>query len=178
MLLLLQNLFTSNSGEEEACKLYTDLYDSPPAWGLSGENNEDLTRHIMCCSEEPEEPPPEQPEGGEMLGDMLINVQEQTVLDVFKAQWFGRNEGYQGTSYADAEKFCSNVAGMDLCELCLVHDDIVSQNTTILILLSSFFRSFSCILSEWPRHRRRRQTVVFATRGNGWRTMGTCEKGS
>lgn len=34
---------------------------------------------------------------------------------MFKAQWYGRNEGYQGTTYEKAEEFCANVAGMDLC---------------------------------------------------------------
>ena len=43
--------------------------------------------------------------------------QEQVVLDVFKAQWFGRADGYKGTTYSDAALFCNNVAGMELCPI-------------------------------------------------------------
>jgi len=103
-------------GEEDMCQLYTELYKSPPQWGLTGKSSEDLTRHVMCCLEEPleeaEEPPEEVP--GEMTS---FTETEQAVLDVFKPEWYGRGEGYQGTTYLESAQFCYNVAGMDLCPL-------------------------------------------------------------
>eukprot|EP00579_Thalassiosira_antarctica_P029645 CAMPEP_0202030230 /NCGR_PEP_ID=MMETSP0905-20130828/64388_1 /ASSEMBLY_ACC=CAM_ASM_000554 /TAXON_ID=420261 /ORGANISM="Thalassiosira antarctica, Strain CCMP982" /LENGTH=1463 /DNA_ID=CAMNT_0048594023 /DNA_START=42 /DNA_END=4433 /DNA_ORIENTATION=- len=36
-------------GNERKCMLYTTLYPDAPAWGITGENNEEITRHVMCC---------------------------------------------------------------------------------------------------------------------------------
>ena len=102
-------------GEEDTCTLYTDLFSSPPAWGLSG-SAKDLTSDIMCCLEEPLKPgAPQETDQVDQL--QPFSPQEQTVLDVFKAQWFGRDDGYAGTTYTEAELFCNNVAGMKLCPL-------------------------------------------------------------
>lgn len=104
------------SGKEDTCSLYTDLFPSPPAWGLSGIDSEDLTRNIMCCLETPKLP--EDPKETDKQGELTpFNEQEQIVLDVFKAQWFGREDGYSGTTYEDAAEFCNNVNGMELCPL-------------------------------------------------------------
>eukprot|EP00571_Detonula_confervacea_P005178 CAMPEP_0172328788 /NCGR_PEP_ID=MMETSP1058-20130122/60533_1 /TAXON_ID=83371 /ORGANISM="Detonula confervacea, Strain CCMP 353" /LENGTH=2032 /DNA_ID=CAMNT_0013045917 /DNA_START=48 /DNA_END=6146 /DNA_ORIENTATION=- len=100
-------------GEEDTCQLYTELFRKPPEWGLSGKNAEDITRHIMCCLEEPEEPP-EETATRELPP---YTEEEQAVLDIFKPAWFGREEGYQGTTYAESAEFCNNVAGMELCPL-------------------------------------------------------------
>jgi len=37
-------------GGDVKCVLYTNLYPDAPAWGITGENNEGETRHVMCCS--------------------------------------------------------------------------------------------------------------------------------
>ena len=65
-------------------------------WGLTGQDNEDLTRNILCCLEEPLEEP--EPEPAENDGNIMesLTEREQIVLDVFKAQWYGREDGYQG----------------------------------------------------------------------------------
>ena len=37
-------------GQEWTCRNYGDLFDHPsPMWGLTGEDNESITRHIVCC---------------------------------------------------------------------------------------------------------------------------------
>jgi len=105
-------------GEENTCELYSELYNIPPRWGLTGRNDEDLTRHVMCCLEEPletekaEEPP--QAVAGEI---MPFTTFEQAVLDIFKPQWYGRDDGYQGTTYYESQEFCNNVSGMLLCPI-------------------------------------------------------------
>lgn len=101
-------------GEEDTCELYTDLFKGPPEWGLSGQNSEDMTRHLMCCLEEPE-PEVQQTEDYEDLPPFTQD--EQNVLDIFKAQWYGREEGYQGGTYSEAMQFCHTVANMELCPL-------------------------------------------------------------
>ena len=38
-------------GKDNSCKLYSSLNGSSPKWGLTGEDNEDITRNVMCCHE-------------------------------------------------------------------------------------------------------------------------------
>lgn len=101
-------------GDEDTCLLYSELNRSPPRWGLTGKNAEDITRNIKCCLEEPLMESPTETVERDLPP---YTEQEQAVLDTFKPQWFGRNEGYQGTTYAESEEFCNNVAGMELCPL-------------------------------------------------------------
>ena len=108
--------FFTQSGEESTCELYSKLYNSPPQWGLSGKNNEDLTRHVMCCLEEPllEQVKPPQ----EVPGNFSpFTETEQATLDFYKPSWYGREEGYQGTTYLESAKFCHNIARLNLCPL-------------------------------------------------------------
>ncbi|KAK1737323.1 hypothetical protein QTG54_012190 [Skeletonema marinoi] len=55
-------------GTGDVCELYSERYGSKPDWGVSGENSEAITRHIMCCrahalqdGEEPQHQPHENP---------------------------------------------------------------------------------------------------------------------
>lgn len=43
-------------GNTNQCELYTEKYGQVPDWGIDGQNNEKLTRHIMCCRSHPYEP--------------------------------------------------------------------------------------------------------------------------
>lgn len=36
-------------GSEGTCELYESRYGKPPMWGLTGEGDEEITRHVMCC---------------------------------------------------------------------------------------------------------------------------------
>mmetsp|Transcript_12430 Transcript_12430/g.19128 ORF Transcript_12430/g.19128 Transcript_12430/m.19128 type:complete len:834 (+) Transcript_12430:2-2503(+) len=36
------------------CNLYSANEGESPSWGLTGDNNEEITRHIMCCQPQPE----------------------------------------------------------------------------------------------------------------------------
>lgn len=44
---------SAEGGENESlCALYTDIHPpSGPEWGISGENSEEVTRHILCCND-------------------------------------------------------------------------------------------------------------------------------
>eukprot|EP00804_Cyclotella_cryptica_P026898 CCRYP_019595-RA/>CCRYP_019595-RA protein AED:0.00 eAED:0.00 QI:103/1/1/1/1/1/2/486/1007 len=42
-------------GTEGECDLYSEKYKKAPEWGLDGQNNEMITRHIMCCRRHPYE---------------------------------------------------------------------------------------------------------------------------
>ena len=75
----------------------------------------------MCCLDKPKTPGIDSPvpiEQTEKVDELEpFTEQEQVVLDVFKAQWFGRADGYKGTTYSEAALFCNNVAGMELCPI-------------------------------------------------------------
>ena len=75
----------------------------------------------MCCLDKPKTPDIDSPvpiDQTEKVDELEpFTEQEQVVLDVFKAQWFGRADGYKGTTYSDAALFCNNVAGMELCPI-------------------------------------------------------------
>lgn len=54
-------------GTGTECELYTEKYGKVPDWGSDGQNNEAITRHIMCCRSHPYQPgsvwtPPNDPE--------------------------------------------------------------------------------------------------------------------
>jgi hypothetical protein len=36
-------------GKSNTCELYSAFHDSGPRWGLTGENNQEITQNIMCC---------------------------------------------------------------------------------------------------------------------------------
>lgn len=100
----------ATSGKEASCEKYSDLYGVPPSWGMTGIGNEDLTRNIMCCLEEPLVIEPGSGQSSQNSNAQLTDT-ETDVLDIFKPQWFGREEGYQGTTHSESLKFCQNVAG-------------------------------------------------------------------
>lgn len=96
----------------DTCGFFTDNERYPPIWGLTDTNMNaaDLTGIVVCCDENPNRIKTIQKT--EPLDD-----EQQYFLDVFKPTWFGRDEGYLGTSYDDAKEFCNNVAGLELCPL-------------------------------------------------------------
>ena len=94
---------------------------------MTGQNNEKITRHIMCCEEEPYiasitgsdigSSPPDgttappyvvMPEPDNSLTDMEIDV-----ADFYRPEWFDSNSGWMGTTYADAKAFCESFPRID-----------------------------------------------------------------
>ena len=87
-------------GKESTCKDYSSLSGGPPAWGLTGDDSEDLTRHVMCCLDRPPEKEPAPTSSSPKVIEPFTET-EQIVLDTYKAEWFGRDDGYQGTTYLE-----------------------------------------------------------------------------
>ena len=109
-------------GKDDSCELYSSVYGSPPQWGLTGEDNEDITRNIMCChepadqqnkNENAENTDPEST--GFSTSKAELTTKEQEVLDLLHPLWFGRREGYLGTTHEEARKFCKSIGDMQLC---------------------------------------------------------------
>jgi hypothetical protein len=143
------------------CELHSSLYGSPPEWGLTGEDNEEMTRNIVCCKE-PEESTQSAEEGvsqqteessgsnsevhetvdtsskAEASVESSLTSAEQSVLDIMHPLWFGKKHGWQGTTYDDAVEFCKNVGGMSLCPL-----EGEASSTLTLFLLLFFTSKFS-----------------------------------
>jgi hypothetical protein len=119
-------------GPDNTCMPYNAYNPVPPEWGLTGEGNEEITRHIMCCAE---------PEAGsgiylsEVVSDGLeydtaadvTSLQrseaEQSIMDEYHPVWYSHRQGYHGTTIEEAEFFCNNVAGKTLCPLDAVCPD-------------------------------------------------------
>jgi hypothetical protein len=104
-------------GSDGTCQTYSDLYGSPPEWGLTGEGDSGLTQVIGCCIDTEDDKSEASSEAESSAASVIFTEYEQDVLDNFKPQWYGREAGYQGTTYQDALDFCGNVAGMVLCPL-------------------------------------------------------------
>jgi hypothetical protein len=123
------------------CELYSSLYGAPPEWGLTGEQNEELTQNILCCkepyesSENDKNANSDQSQAStsseaeasqavetyevvkESSASSMLTTAEQSVLDIMHPLWFGKKHGWQGITYDDAVEFCKNVGGMSLCPL-------------------------------------------------------------
>ncbi|KAL3786143.1 hypothetical protein HJC23_010717 [Cyclotella cryptica] len=104
-------------GPEGTCQTYSDIYGSPPEWGLTGEGDPGLTQTIVCCIDIEDDKSEASSEAENSDASIVLTENEQAALESFKPQWFGREAGYLGTTYQDALEFCSNVAGMMLCPL-------------------------------------------------------------
>jgi hypothetical protein len=46
-----------------------------------------------------------------------LTEQEQAAKDFYEAEWYGRGDGYQGTTYVDSLNFCHQIHGKKLCSL-------------------------------------------------------------
>lgn len=66
-------------------------------WGLTGEQNEAITRNVVCC-DEPEGFGPEV--DGEIPQAVVLNAAEQTILNTMHPVWFGRHDGYHGVYHS------------------------------------------------------------------------------
>lgn len=134
-------------GPENTCYTFSEVNDSPPEWGLTGEGDPDLTSSIACCLdlEDNKSEATSEAENSAESPEPLTEY-EQVVMDHYKPEWFGRGAGYKGSSYLDAINFCNNVAGRGLCpvmgELVTVHlfDNSCGADA------SFFYRHFSFLL--------------------------------
>jgi len=99
-------------GYVDTCRKYTDMKPHPPSWGLTGKENEAITRHIMCCDEPAGTGPPINNEQKEI--DEVTQT-EEIVMSTMHPMWFGREDGYHGTTHEEAELFCRTIGNLHLC---------------------------------------------------------------
>lgn len=106
-------------GPDNTCQSYSDIYGSPPEWGLTGEGAKGVTSNILCCIDVEDDKSEATSEAENAAADqaLVLTEQEQAVLDGFKPEWYGQEAGYSGKTYQDALEFCGNVAGRILCPL-------------------------------------------------------------
>ena len=106
-------------GDPQVCVRYESLNpDDRPGWGLTGEGNEEITRHVLCCEMVTEE------QGG-VSGEESIGMAYGDVVDKYSPKWFDRNEGWTGKTYADSIAFCATKDSYipcpyEACELLLL----------------------------------------------------------
>lgn len=93
--------------EASMCLSYANVNLQPPKWGVTGQENEQITRYVMCC----QIPIPEE----QSLGDELIKDEYETLHPL----WFDRSNGYEGETFSDAQGMCKSM-NLDLCPLDVV----------------------------------------------------------
>ncbi|KAL7552991.1 hypothetical protein ACHAWF_016232 [Thalassiosira exigua] len=88
-------LFDSTANIQEPSGSWAPLSGVNDWWGMEG-GKEELTRHIVCCV----------PQTGTALvhSDMEIEV-----MNKYQPQWYDRENGWEGVTYADAVEYCSSV---------------------------------------------------------------------
>ena len=120
-------------GQENSCVQWSHVNQDPPAWGKTGEGNEATNQHIACCNAPmsttsfptatPTSAPSTLPPTDLPLTsfptatptsslttltptDIQLTEQEQAAKEVYDAMWYGRDDGYLGTTHAEAISFC------------------------------------------------------------------------
>jgi hypothetical protein len=112
-------------GPYNTCQPYDEVFGESPPWGITGEGNEELSRHVMCCEIQTAS-------GGEEAGGVLPTVdQAPTEADLLVSSVideayndaieqhapvaYNRENGWVGQTYKDAVMFCSAVEGAKIC---------------------------------------------------------------
>ena len=90
-------------GQRDTCTKYNDVKPHPPEWGLTGEENEAITRNIICC-DEPADPSLSLESAPAVVSEPQTKAEEM-ILDTMHPIWFERKHGYHG-----------------MCDVCL-HDN-------------------------------------------------------
>ena len=144
-----------------------DLLDTElekPSWGITGDNNEEITRHIMCCQGAPyidsltltlpsasvPDVSPSINETDDTAGPSLVILPDQPmtnmeveVLDSHHPVWFDTGAGWTGTTYDDARAFCEShdsVGGgtLHLCPLSAFCPDGPTNTEPLYLQMDAF----------------------------------------
>jgi len=98
-----------HDGPSPTCVRYsTSHQDSLPDWGISGDDNEDLTRHVLCCKvlKEDEE---------HAVATQEVDPEYALTAQKYNPVWFSRNSGWNGKTYLQALSFCASSRNMIIC---------------------------------------------------------------
>lgn len=129
-------------GTGSVCQLYSEKYGKKPDWGVTGANNEAITRHIMCCrshaiqhNEVPNDgnqhqqpnqyvikatnPPLSTPTTSisqhDEESDFSFEMLELSLTQHYNPTWFDRETGWQGQTYQESKDFCNKLNGYIPC---------------------------------------------------------------
>ena len=136
-------------GPDESCTKYSELHDELPSWGLNGEGDEDITRHIVCCLNVEETPADAAPTATENVLDsdeanQEISMTYEQAAITFKPQWYGRDKGWVGQTYDQAVEFCNAKDSYMLCAYEVIcpmgRGECPSKTSHLFILLVSILR--------------------------------------
>ena len=87
-------------GEENACVPYENFHpETHPSWGITGEDNELITRHILCCNMNLDA----SAESQNVESANSASTSQENVMEKYQPKWFGRNDGWDGKTYFDGE---------------------------------------------------------------------------
>ena len=125
-------------GTGGVCEIYSERFGEKPEWGVSGANNEAITRHIMCCRAHallPEEEdtqsqsdeyvmkatsPPlpletAQTESAIDESELDFDKLEVKLTEYYNPTWFDRETGWKGQTYQESKDFCNAISGYSPC---------------------------------------------------------------
>jgi len=142
----------------QSCVQFKDLMPKDsPSWGLTGLNNEDITRNIACCNMDYVSLGSGQTEShsADVYG---------AVVKKYSPKWFTRNDGWTGQSYNHAIEFCASQdsfipcpyeascpAGEGTSPTGYVGEDVISAWVPIMDIPNGWFHignvkdSYSCV---------------------------------
>ena len=112
------NEWVEISSKAGACDLYSERNDGEhPEWGINGDNNEEITRHILCCREHPLQEGDDSSSMNDQKadGEHVIQASSPPVdWHIFEAAskkyepvWFDRDKGWKGQTYQESLDFCA-----------------------------------------------------------------------
>eukprot|EP00584_Thalassiosira_punctigera_P010832 CAMPEP_0172545724 /NCGR_PEP_ID=MMETSP1067-20121228/15591_1 /TAXON_ID=265564 ORGANISM="Thalassiosira punctigera, Strain Tpunct2005C2" /NCGR_SAMPLE_ID=MMETSP1067 /ASSEMBLY_ACC=CAM_ASM_000444 /LENGTH=297 /DNA_ID=CAMNT_0013332519 /DNA_START=3 /DNA_END=893 /DNA_ORIENTATION=- len=129
-------------GNERKCRPYSEIYPEEPApeWGITGRNNEEITRHVLCCRSRASHLSAGETGGG-ADGDVAANAAlvESAVAQVTEGivvegemqlvygEIYGRVDhnlqptphdrlsGWTGQTYDEAREFCGRTESKEPC---------------------------------------------------------------
>eukprot|EP00581_Thalassiosira_minuscula_P005828 CAMPEP_0183746012 /NCGR_PEP_ID=MMETSP0737-20130205/66532_1 /TAXON_ID=385413 /ORGANISM="Thalassiosira miniscula, Strain CCMP1093" /LENGTH=2336 /DNA_ID=CAMNT_0025981691 /DNA_START=12 /DNA_END=7019 /DNA_ORIENTATION=- len=100
-------------GKENSCVKYSEEHEAAPAWSVTGSGNEEITRYVMCCLENIRSPNDPLPEGAWLADNESERPDPLLTLENATANYlpvkYGRGDGWDGRTYAQAHYFCSHV---------------------------------------------------------------------
>ena len=102
--------------EPQVCVKYQNLNPkNHPAWGLTGVDNEDLTRHIMCCEMPDDDTPDNSQQAEDSVGEAYSYV-----MGTFVPRFFDRADGWDGKTVSHfiiPLLFAMNVSNLKLTHI-------------------------------------------------------------
>ena len=116
---------------------------------MTGDNNEEITRHIMCCQGAPYIDgliltiPSTSNSASIVENDTTMTEMEVEILNLHHPVWLGTDAGWAGTTYDDAKKFCESYESftngtLHLCPLSAFCPDGPTNTKPLYLQMDAF----------------------------------------